>query len=131
MAISFHDYRRTRTTAHTRERIATPRPFSQRSPFVVGGRRPNARSRLDAWAVDCDRSALRRLSRPTWIAVIGQLAVGFTDLERDGHLDMMFVDPAHQGVGVATPYLIPLRRLRAHKVVLGYLLKLASRQDPF
>jgi putative acetyltransferase len=60
-------------------------------------------AQIGAWAhVDRDRWALRRLSRPTWIAVIGQLAVGLTDLEPDGHLDMMFVHPARQGVGVAT-----------------------------
>jgi putative acetyltransferase len=63
-------------------------------------------AQIDAWAqVDRDRWASRRLSRPTWIAVIGQSAVGFSDLEPDGHLDMMFVDPAHQGVGVGTSLL--------------------------
>jgi len=35
-------------------------------------------------------------------AVVDELPVGFTDLEPDGHLDMMFVHPAHQGAGVAT-----------------------------
>jgi putative acetyltransferase len=60
-------------------------------------------AQIAAWAhVDRDRWALQRLSRPTWIAVINQLAVGFTDLEPDGHLDMMFVHPAHQRIGVAT-----------------------------
>jgi putative acetyltransferase len=60
-------------------------------------------AQIDAWAqVDRDGWAVRRLSRPTWIAVIDESAVGFTDLEPDGHLDMMFVRPTHQGVGVAT-----------------------------
>ena len=60
-------------------------------------------AQIDAWArVDRDRWALRRLSRPTWIAVVDELPVGLTDLEPDGHLDMMFVRPAHQGAGVAT-----------------------------
>jgi putative acetyltransferase len=31
--------------------------------------------------------------------------VGFTDLQPDGCLDMMYVHPAHQGVGVATALL--------------------------
>jgi putative acetyltransferase len=44
----------------------------------------------------------RRLDRPTWVAVLDRELVGFTDLEPDGHIDMMFVHPAHQGVGVAT-----------------------------
>jgi putative acetyltransferase len=60
-------------------------------------------AQVDAWA-QADRGgwATRRLSRPTWVAVIDQELVGFTDLEPDGHLDMMFVHPAHQGAGVAT-----------------------------
>jgi putative acetyltransferase len=60
-------------------------------------------AQVDAWAqVDRDAWAKRRLSRPTWVAVLGQASVGFTDLEPNGHLDMMFVHPAHQGIGVAT-----------------------------
>jgi len=61
------------------------------------------RAQVDAWAqVDRGVWARRRLSRPTWVAVIDQERVGFTDLEPDGHLDMMFVHPAHQAIGVAT-----------------------------
>lgn len=57
-------------------------------------------AQIDAWAqVDRDAWSRRRLSRPTWVALIGEAVVGFTDLEPDGHLDMMFVHPAHQGVG--------------------------------
>jgi putative acetyltransferase len=63
-------------------------------------------AQIDAWSrVDRQRWEVRRLSRPTWIAVLGEAPVGFTDLEPDGHLDMMFVHPAHQGVGVATALL--------------------------
>jgi putative acetyltransferase len=63
-------------------------------------------AQLDAWAqVDRDAWACRRLSRPTWVAVIGDVPVGFSDLEPDGHLDMMFVHPAHQRAGVATALL--------------------------
>jgi putative acetyltransferase len=58
---------------------------------------------VDAWAqVNRDAWAKQRLSRPTWVAVLGQASVGFTDLEPNGHLDMMFVHPAHQRIGVAT-----------------------------
>ena len=61
---------------------------------------------IDAWAqVDRGRWQQRRLSRPTWIAVIGEKIVGFADLEPNGCLDMMFVHPAHQGAGVATELL--------------------------
>lgn len=58
---------------------------------------------VDAWAeVDRDAWATCRLSRPTWVAILGEELVGFSDLEPDGHLDMMFVHPAYQGIGVAT-----------------------------
>jgi putative acetyltransferase len=61
---------------------------------------------VDAWAqADRDRWASWRLSRPTWIAFIDQAPVGFTDLEPNGHLDMMFVHPAHQRIGIATALL--------------------------
>jgi putative acetyltransferase len=64
------------------------------------------RAQIDAWAqADRDMWAKRRLSRPTWVAVVGAKPVGFTDLEPDGHLDMMFVHPAHQHTGVATALL--------------------------
>jgi putative acetyltransferase len=63
-------------------------------------------AQIDAWAqVDRDRWDVRRRSRPTWVAEIGQSYAGFTDLEPDGHLDMMFVHPNHQGAGVATALL--------------------------
>ena len=63
-------------------------------------------AQIDAWArVDRDKWAARRLSRPTWVAAIGERPVGFTDLEPQGHLDMMYVHPAHQRVGVATALL--------------------------
>ena len=61
------------------------------------------RAQVDAWAqVDRAGWAERRLSRPTWVAVRDQTLVGFTDLEPDGHLDMMFVHPAYQRIGIAS-----------------------------
>lgn len=59
---------------------------------------------IAAWSQVDDhvRWAERRASRPTWVAVHGPLVIGFTDLEPDGHLDMMFVHPEHQGLGVAS-----------------------------
>ena len=63
-------------------------------------------AQIDAWAqADHEGWARQRRSRPTWIAVIGRSPAGFADLEPDGHVDMMYVDPAHQGVGVATALL--------------------------
>ncbi|HEY1943668.1 MAG TPA: GNAT family N-acetyltransferase [Roseiarcus sp.] len=58
---------------------------------------------VDAWArVDRQAWAERRLSRPTWVATLDRASVGFADLEPNGHIDMMFVHPAHQGIGVAS-----------------------------
>jgi putative acetyltransferase len=75
-------------------------------------------AQIRAWAVvDRDAWAHRRLSRPTWLAVIDQLPVGFTDLESTGHLDMMFVHPAHQRIGVAT---LLLRTVEAAARVKGF-----------
>lgn len=63
-------------------------------------------AQIAVWAeVDRARFAARRLSRPTWVAVIDQMPVGFSDLEPEGHLDMMYVHPGHQGLGVATALL--------------------------
>lgn len=63
-------------------------------------------AQIAVWAqVDRESFAARRLSRPTWVAVIDQMPVGFSDLEPNGHLDMMYVHPGHQGRGVATALL--------------------------
>ena len=58
---------------------------------------------IAAWsAVDRDEWDDWRLTRPTWVAVLDGRIVGFSDLEADGHLDMMFVHPETQGIGVAS-----------------------------
>ena len=74
---------------------------------------------IEAWAKVEDRSlwAERRMSRPAWIAEIGGKPVGFSDLTGDGCLDMMFVHPEFQGVGVATRL---LRRVEEEALRLGY-----------
>ena len=64
------------------------------------------RSQIEAWAhVDPDAWAVKRMGRPTWIAEVGGEPAGFTDLEPNGHLDMMFVLPRFQRQGVATALL--------------------------
>jgi putative acetyltransferase len=40
-------------------------------------------------------------SRPTWVAEIEGRIVGFSDLEPDGHVDMLYVHPEFQRRGVA------------------------------
>jgi putative acetyltransferase len=63
-------------------------------------------AQIAAWsAVDRDAWEPWRLTRPTWVAVEGRHVVGFSDLEPDGHLDMMFVHPDYQGMGVASALL--------------------------
>lgn len=59
---------------------------------------------LAAWApdaIDRERWARRRENRETWVATVDDAVAGFTDLEPDGHLDMLFVDADHQGMGLA------------------------------
>ncbi len=61
-------------------------------------------AQVDAWAKveDLDAWARRRASRPTWIVEHDAAPIGFSDLEPDGHLDMMFVHPEYQGMGAAS-----------------------------
>lgn len=61
-------------------------------------------AQVNAWAQVEDREAWarRRASRPTWIAQNVDVAIGFSDLETDGHLDMMFVHPDYRGRGAAS-----------------------------
>lgn len=55
-----------------------------------------------AWSqVDRAAWAAKRASRPTWVAWRNGQAAGFSDLEPDGHLDMLYVHPAHRRRGVA------------------------------
>ncbi|MDO9418563.1 GNAT family N-acetyltransferase [Pararhizobium sp.] len=61
-------------------------------------------AQISSWARVDDREgwSSHRLSRPAWIAEIGGLPVGFADLVPHGYLDMMFVHPEFQGLGVAS-----------------------------
>jgi putative acetyltransferase len=61
-------------------------------------------AQIDAWAKVEDFAAwgVRRSSRPTWIAQVDERPAGFADLTADGLLDMMFVHPEFQGMGIAS-----------------------------
>jgi putative acetyltransferase len=61
-------------------------------------------AQVAAWGKVEDREAWarRRASRPTWIGEHEGVPVGFSDLEPEGHLDMLFVHPDYQGIGVAS-----------------------------
>ncbi|ACI55227.1 GCN5-related N-acetyltransferase [Rhizobium leguminosarum bv. trifolii WSM2304] len=76
-------------------------------------------AQIDAWAKVEDRGrwAERRRSRPAWIAEIDGEPVGFSDLTADGCLDMMFVHPEFQGLGVASRL---LKRVEEEARVLGF-----------
>ncbi|ANM10792.1 MULTISPECIES: GNAT family N-acetyltransferase [unclassified Rhizobium] len=76
-------------------------------------------AQIEAWAKVEDRSlwAERRISRPAWIAEIDGATVGFSDLTGDGCLDMMFVHPEFQGLGIASRL---LGRVEEQALKLGF-----------
>lgn len=57
-----------------------------------------------AWApdeIDIGHFGARRASRPTWVAEKDGQIVGFTDLEADGQIDMLYVHPEFQRQRIA------------------------------
>lgn len=79
--------------------------------------RDYAPEEIDAWA-QADRAewdVWRREAR-TFVAEVEGAPAGFSDLEADGHLDMMFVHPRPQGRGVAT---VLLARIEAEARALS------------
>jgi putative acetyltransferase len=61
-----------------------------------------------AWApdnIDCEPWAKKYENRQAWIAQVDGVPAGFSDLEPDGHLDMMFVHADYQRIGVASALL--------------------------
>lgn len=76
--------------------------------------RDYTRDQILAWApdaIDAEAFGRRRASKPTFIATIEGEPVGFTDLESDGHIDMLFVHADHQSKGVARALLDHVERL--------------------
>lgn len=79
-----------------------------RSSVRSVARRDYTLDQVTAWAPDqIDRSgwASRCANSQTYVAVLQNNLVGFTLVELDGHLDMMYVHPAHQDKGVASALL--------------------------
>jgi putative acetyltransferase len=80
------------------------------------------KAQIDAWArIDDPKGwAARRGSRPAWIAELQSKPIGFTDLVPDGYLDMLFVHPEYQGMGVASALLAQVenkaRDLGLHRI---------------
>jgi putative acetyltransferase len=63
---------------------------------------------IDTWAAehgDIDAWAASRAAADTQVAVIDGHVAGFTDLDKDGYVDMLFVNPDFGRQGVATTLL--------------------------
>lgn len=61
-------------------------------------------SQIREWApdrIDEIRFGQKCASRPTWVAEVEGRIAGFSDLEPDGHVDMLYVHPEFQRRGVA------------------------------
>jgi putative acetyltransferase len=61
-------------------------------------------AQIIAWApdvLDMEKFAAKLVSRPTFVAEIGDIVAGFTDLEPDGHIDLFFMNPDFRRRGVA------------------------------
>jgi putative acetyltransferase len=71
-------------------------------------------SQLRAWApdaIDPEQFARRLTAKPTWVAESEGHVVGFSDLEPDGHIDMLYVHPDYQRRGVARALLAHIERV--------------------
>lgn len=75
-----------------------------------------------AWApddIDCDAWAARCGARPTWVAECDGDIAGFTDLEPDGHIDMLFVHPDFHRKGIATTLLAHAESTARNQAIAG------------
>lgn len=87
-----------------------------------------------AWAPDeIDRAnwQRRRTCKPTWVAEIDGKIAGFMDLEADGHIDMAYVHPACQRLGVATALLSFVERAARMKDIKRLYTEASITARPF
>ncbi len=126
----------------TRAPIATIRSYEAAdldaviAVFVRSVREVSARdynqAQVDAWAqADGDWWGVVRASRPTWVAVMGEDVVGFSDLEPDGHLDMMFVHPTHQSRGIAASLLSAVEAATGGQGLCAFFTEASLTARPF
>lgn len=67
--------------------------------------RDYSQKQLDAWAtgrVDLKAWDKSFLEHDTWVALEGDLLVGFADMDKSGYLDRIYIHKNHQGRGIAT-----------------------------
>lgn len=66
------------------------------------------------WARSGERDAedwhVSMSSRNSFVATIRDEVVGFSDVDERGYIDMLFVSPRHQGLGVARAMLVEAER---------------------
>jgi putative acetyltransferase len=94
---------------------------------IVAGR-DYTQDQVTAWAPDeIDRIAwaARCANWQTFVAELQNSLVGFASVEPDGHLDMMYVHPEHQGKGIASALLEHVEQF-AHRHGLARLYTEAS-----
>ena len=83
----------------------------------------------EAWAaepIDYRDWALRFEKNPPYVAALNGLPVGFITLEKDGHIDLAYVDPEFQRKGLMQ-YLYDFLEKEAHKRQLRRLFVEASK----
>jgi putative acetyltransferase len=79
-----------------------------RSAVRTVARRDYTQAQVIAWApevIDTAAWEARCAIRHTFVADIDGIPAGFTELESNGHLDMMYVDARYQGRGIASALL--------------------------
>lgn len=77
-------------------------------------RRDYSEPQVAAWApddIDVARFAERCAAKSTWIAEYDGRIAGFSDLQDDGHVDMLYVHPDFQRRGVARSLLTRIEQL--------------------
>jgi len=78
------------------------------------GRRDYTHAQVQAWAPDLiDESSFARrcLTKSTWIAEYEHRIAGFSDIESDGHIDMLYVHPDFHRRGVARALLAHIHEI--------------------
>lgn len=87
-----------------------------------------------AWApddVDLAAWTQRRQASETLLAVIDERVVGFTDLDGNGHVDMLFVDPDFARRGVATTLLAAVTDLARRRGIARLSTSASVTARPF